>query len=811
MNVYGELTRAQIENLTSDPSLAAVTKGRLWMRTDLSTLKVDLGGSADTLAMLAAAQTFTNKIFGDGINFTQIATPSSPSSGFNKIYPKSDGNFYTLNSSGIEAQLGSGGGGGVKNYLGNVNNVNGNGSFELGSTSGWSLAHSSLSSLTPTSVASAGTPFDSTHGGTAATALAINVLSTAALTPTATWVSGNPFITVSSATGIVNGQLVTNPGSGTGFPASPVFVTNVSGTSVYLNKAVTGSQAGASNMLFSATPLAGVYSLAMGTNSQTAAVSSTAGDLLISQAFTIDAEDASKMLTGRFYYQNQAGTTPQFTGGPTNTFAVWIYDVTNAAWIQPAGVYNLAQGTGVGICTFTFQSTSNSTRYQVALLNQLGLVGVSYSLYLDDMSLSPTVQPQGYAGDDWVAYTPTFTGFGTVTNVSFFSRRVGDSLEIVGKATTGTATSTEARISIGYGGANSNVTIDGTKNPSIRIIGGWGLGTTSSTVVKVTLAEPSVSYLTFGFNITTTAELTKIQGTSFGNTTDFAINAKIPIAGWSSNTVFSNDTDTREVSMIALKNGGAIVTGTAVPSWTTIVKDTHGQFNLTTGVYTIPVTGRYQITYTQGGSAVTANPMIFKNSTNTIIGPAGGRTLITDLVDCVAGDTLSVQTSVNSTLTGDTTSTRLIISRVSGPASIAVSETVAAFYQDNSGSSIPSSFGTYTYGTKINDTHSMYSGGIYTIPLTGTYSFSAGISTGGVALTTAQNVQIKINKNAGTGLARGLTWGNGGTNGFQAQASVVGVKCIAGDTIRIDVQCSSATTQGNGAEFNWFSLVRTGP
>lgn len=40
-----------------------------------------------------------------GLDAAQIATPASPSAGRNKIYPKSDGKFYTLNSSGTEVQV----------------------------------------------------------------------------------------------------------------------------------------------------------------------------------------------------------------------------------------------------------------------------------------------------------------------------------------------------------------------------------------------------------------------------------------------------------------------------------------------------------------------------------------------------------------------------------------------------------------------------------------------------------------------------------------------------------------------------------
>lgn len=46
MNVYGELTKAQLENLTADPTLSSVRKGRIWYRTDLTAAFVDTGGTA---------------------------------------------------------------------------------------------------------------------------------------------------------------------------------------------------------------------------------------------------------------------------------------------------------------------------------------------------------------------------------------------------------------------------------------------------------------------------------------------------------------------------------------------------------------------------------------------------------------------------------------------------------------------------------------------------------------------------------------------------------------------------------------------
>jgi hypothetical protein len=51
----------------------------------------------------------------------------------------------------------------------------------------------------------------------------------------------------------------------------------------------------------------------------------------------------------------------------------------------------------------------------------------------------------------WISYTPTFTGFGTPTSVSFRYRVNGSSLDIEGRFTSGTTTAVEARISIPEG------------------------------------------------------------------------------------------------------------------------------------------------------------------------------------------------------------------------------------------------------------------------------------------------------------------------------------------------------------------------
>jgi hypothetical protein len=132
---------------------------------------------------------------------------------------------------------------------------------------------------------------------------------------------------------------------------------------------------------------------------------------------------------------------------------------------------------------------------------------------------------------DWVAYTPTFTAFGTVTNIQIWSRRVGDTLHIRGRFQAGTVTATEAQMTLGYAGSNSNVTSSSTKITNIQLSGGIVFGGTGATFAN-TLIESNKGYITFGFQSAGNVGLTKLNGNFFANSTVFSIMAEVPIASF---------------------------------------------------------------------------------------------------------------------------------------------------------------------------------------------------------------------------------------------------------------------------------------
>jgi len=89
------------------------------------------------------------KTFDEQIVLKEIATPTTPASGYKAVYPKADGKMYTLDDTGIETEIGSGSGGGGINYIDNPD-------AEGNVTTGWAVYAD----------AAATTPVDGT-GGTA--------------------------------------------------------------------------------------------------------------------------------------------------------------------------------------------------------------------------------------------------------------------------------------------------------------------------------------------------------------------------------------------------------------------------------------------------------------------------------------------------------------------------------------------------------------------------------------------------------------------------------------------------------------------
>ena len=546
----------------------------------------------------------------------------------------------------------------------------------------------------------------------------------------------------------------------------------------------------------------------------------------VSYDFTIARSDQARVMQIEFDYEIVSGTfAGSATVGTNSDVTVWIYDVTNAQLIQPAGSLldgslNSTQYRYRG----TFQTNSNSQSYRL-ILHTTTTSATAYSINFDNFRLGRQVVSTGVAMTDWVSYTPTFTGFGTPSNVSYRWRRVGANLEVEGHMTLGTTTSVTAQVSL-----PSGLTIDSSVSNGETV--GIGGQNTANNRAFFVMATGGNTFVTFAIISSTTTSTTSVLGTAMGATGEYqTYKWEVPIVGWSSNVQVSSDTDTR---VVAVAQNFALPTGTLNSSFNvvkfgSVTYDTHGAYNTSTGVYTIPVAGYYRIAAcieinanATAGSTIKLSARV--NGTGLVDGCSVGQASITGLISdtylvgtvfCKAGDTLDIAVAVSGASpvysTGNVGSS-FAIERVSGPAQVAASESVNMRYTNTAGTTINTSATVLPYGNKIFDSHSAYNTttGLYTVPVSGKYQVNARYTTAGIVLATTNSYNIRIYKN-GAEYDRQLVIGNGASVNWQPSIGTI-VDCLAGDTIGVyaDGNSSTTTVLTGQASMSTFTLTRVG-
>ncbi len=564
--------------------------------------------------------------------------------------------------------------------------------------------------------------------------------------------------------------------------------------------------------------LSGVASLSLASSAAT-----TAGDMLVTDALTLDLEAQASVQTFSFYYRVTSGASNgNFSGTSSNSIGVAIYVVDGAlagTWIQPAGVWSVNTASSVTAITAkaagTFQVPSDATQVRLAVYFPNASTG-AITVYLDDFVLGPQVVQYGAPVTDWQSYTPTFTGFGTVATQTFWWRREGDSVLIKGRFTSGTSTAVEARISLPSGFTSDSTKVNGT----IEVAGFFQSGDTGGVTQGVgasisVLVEPSVNYVTFSTRNSGNSGLTKLTGTNVAvNGVSYSFTAQVPILGWSSSVQMSNDTDTRIVDFAGYVTSNTALTANVTPVPLTAVKDSHGAWS--TNQYTIPVSGDYQISCVLQASANTTNSifayvdgslraLVSRFNGNTI---STGSTLITGLN---AGSVITFRTDLGITVqAGSGTGYLVGINRLSGPSAIAASESVTARYTNTAGTALTTSAtaANIPFATRTYDSHGSFSGTIFTVPVSGKYRISSNLITQAVTLATTNEFRIVAIKN-GNQVSKSFINGNGASNAQNVMVCST-IDCVAGDTLEIRSRISAAASLSTTADDNWICIERVG-
>lgn len=265
----------------------------------------------------------------------------------------------------------------------------------------------------------------------------------------------------------------------------------------------------------------------------------------ISYDFTIDKGDINKIFEINFNYDT---TDSNYV---SQDLRIYIFDITNNVLIQPTE-FNLLKTQGFFKAIF---STTSSQSYRL-ILHVSTTTSATWSVYLNNFYCGVQQYSTQPAINDWQAYTPTFSGLGTVTNINCASRRVGDTLEIQGIFTVGTGTAARADISL-----PNNLVIGTTGLRSgTNLVGSFVLSNNTTSYNYAVLATPSRSTLQLGFNSASpTNSLAEANGNSFSAGT-YSFFAKVPISGWSSNVISAQSRVFKISSFLA---SGLRVTGTA--------------------------------------------------------------------------------------------------------------------------------------------------------------------------------------------------------------------------------------------------------
>lgn len=525
--------------------------------------------------------------------------------------------------------------------------------------------------------------------------------------------------------GTCNGDFETGNASGWNICSVASITNGVPSTLTLSGSGVTAS-------VINSGQLAGQYSY------QTVFSSTSVLNGFCSDPFTIDLEDQAKVLTFKFYY-NVTGnaTSGNFSGTSSNTFIVSIYDETTDTFIQPAGLYSMVQSSGSGVATGTFQTPLGSSQYRLVVLCANN-PSANITVVWDDFFVGPQISVNAPAMSDWIDESSLFGVTGDTSPTKYiYTKRQGDTLFVRGTVTIGSVDGSTfsidlpAKYKIDYSKITTTSLVQIVGNCTIE--GNAVTAFTSATAgVTQIFTDGSNNGSVFVTQYYGSQGLVKVAGTSlFNNGNRFSFIFELPIQGWSSNSVASNDTDTRIITAQYKGNTGiAIVANTTNIPFSTLNYDTSASWNGT--VFTAPVTGYYQF---QGG--VTANASVnidlwLYKGTSPVFLVTQNRGVTTAIhgfngyIKLNAGETVSLRSDSGFTLNNDNASHFININRLSGPAVITATETVAASYYLSANFSASTTV-PINFDIKVYDTHNAVTPNLtawkFTAPISGKYNF----------------------------------------------------------------------------------------
>jgi hypothetical protein len=243
--------------------------------------------------------------------------------------------------------------------------------------------------------------------------------------------------------------------------------------------------------------------------------------------FTLDKSDYGKKF--------QLSFDQSFAGASTTDFTLAVYSNTGSTYagtstLLPLQTSTITALTGSFITTFDAPNAT-APYIEVRVIAAAGVV----PLYLNNVYCGPGVQVQGAAisdDQDWTSITTS--GFGTPSSVLAKYRRVGSSLHVYGRFTTGTVSADPARIFL----PNSWTVGDTGSGAPRQIVGSWWINSSTASsqkrgILGAVSADTFVSFSYDDFTAATTPYGTLTGTNIVGSTVVLGFSFVIPISQWS--------------------------------------------------------------------------------------------------------------------------------------------------------------------------------------------------------------------------------------------------------------------------------------
>lgn len=560
----------------------------------------------------------------------------------------------------------------------------------------------------------------------------------------------------------------------------------------------------------------------------------------VSYAFTIDSASQAKVMTITCDYIVGSGTFVAGSSSVDSDLEVFIYDVTNSVLIQPS-TYKLYSNSSTIPSQFiaNFQTSYNSTSYRL-IFHCATTSASAYTVKFDNVKVSPQQYTYGtpitYLGNLGTITVTAVTSNptkGTVGTDRITGSRIGNRVLLdyqyqqtaAGSSAAGSGDYLFA-LPAGMSFDSSIITpYSGTIHTTNTGLALAYVGTATMTQGTRTSIGTCYAYSATTFRVWFTAATadgstlvnyvisSSQSGFTEAATIGYAFNINAAIQGYSS-AVQMSDSTTQQVVAASYWCSTNFAASTTVPiNFDSKDFDTTGSVttSATAWKYTAPVAGVYQVSmFTNVVGTTTANYVIYKNGSaykslfySISAAPSGG----CQELQLNAGDYIDIRPSTAATVVGGSLTAAgtaiITIQRISGPASIAATDTVAASYYLSANQSLTANTTIINLDTKIFDKTNMVTTGASwkaTAPVAGTYlvTLSASYTSGA-----AGSIYLRVNGTSQKFMPSVDT--SGGTfNGTTL------ISLLAGDYIDFMSNTTLVITGTSAPYRTHFSMVKVG-